>query len=445
MLNETRAAAALRHLRITQARDGNVPVETRRRTLRAIRAMVGTNVEAFVEAVSHDFGSRSRHETLVTEIAMMIAAIDYALPRLRGWSRAERVGVGWRFWPASARIIKQPIGVVGVISPWNYPLQLSILPLVGAVSAGCRVAVKPSEQVPLTSALLCRSLAEHLDPDIVVPIEGGADEAAAMAGLAFDKLLFTGATGTGRSVLRAAAENLVPTVLELGGKSPAIVDVSADVARAATDIIAGKLINAGQTCVAPDHAFVPRDRVQAFVDSACAAAKRLYPRPDLADYTAICRPADRERLMSLRGQFEAIPLFDRELAAPKMTPAIIIDPPADSILMREEIFGPLLPVIPYDDIEEVFAALRARPDPLALYWFGTDRMRMRQVLDRTRSGGVAVNDTMMQVAIEALPFGGLGSSGMGAYHGRSGFEAFTHRRGTFTQHAFSLTRLLRPP
>ncbi len=445
MLNETTAARTLRRLRTAQSRDGNVPLEIRRETLKALRRMIVTNAQAFVETISSDFGFRSRHETYVSEVAMTVAAVDHALPRLRAWSRPERVGVGWRFWPASARILKQPVGVVGVIAPWNYPLQLALLPAVGAVAAGCRVAIKPSEHVPRTAALLCQCLADQLDGDLVAPVEGGAEEAAAMAGLAFDKLLFTGSTRTGRSVLRAAADNLVPTVLELGGKSPAIIDPSADLSRAVADIVAGKLLNAGQTCIAPDYVFVPRARVQAFVDCAKATARRLYPNPESADYSAICRPADRERLITLRAECQSIPLFDRELAAPKMTPAIIIDPPFESALLREEIFGPLLPIIPFDEIEEVFRALQNRPEPLALYWFGTDPVRRREMLERTRSGGVSINDTIMHVAVEALPFGGLGSSGMGAYHGRSGFETFTHRRATFIQHKWSLTRLLRPP
>ncbi len=445
MLDDTKANVALRRLRAAQHRDGVVPLEGRRRALKALRGMVVARADDLVAAVARDFGGRSPHETRVSEIAMALAAVDHALPRLKRWSRPERVSVGWRFWPARAQVLKQPVGVAGIIAPWNYPVQLALLPLVGALAAGCRVVVKPSEHVPETAGLLCRSLAEHFDPDLVLAIEGGASDAAAMAAAPFDKLLFTGSTATGRAVLRAAADNLVPTVLELGGKSPAIVDASADVARAAADIVAGKLLNAGQTCVATDYAFVPRASLDAFVAEARASARRLYPDPDGADYSAICRPADRARLLALCEGHRTVPLFDRELAPPKLTPALVLAPDLDSALMREEIFGPLLPVFPYDDIEEVFAALRDRPDPLALYWFGSDRARRDDVLARTRSGGVAVNDTIMHVAVEALPLGGLGASGMGAYHGRSGFEAFTHRRAVFIQSRWSPTRLLRPP
>lgn len=445
MTTEPRSAVALRRLRQVEARDGRVPVETRREVLEALRAMVKHEAEPFAAAIDRDFGGRSRHETLVSEIAMTLGAIDHALPRLKRWSRPERVDVGWRFWPARGEIIKQPLGIVGIIAPWNYPLQLALLPLVGAIAAGCRVVVKMSEHTPACSALMAANLAHYVDGRFVVGIEGGADEAAAMTGLAFDKLLFTGATATGRHVLRATAENLVPTVLELGGRSPAIIDASADLARATADIVAGKLLNAGQTCVAPDHVFVPRDKVDAFVVAAKAEARRLYPDPANADYTAICRPADRARLAALCSGLTIVPLFDVDLPPPKLTPLLVLDPPRDAALMTHEIFGPVLPVVPYDDVSEVYGSLAAQPAPLALYWFGRDQARRTEALARTRSGGVAINDTVMQVAAEALPFGGLGESGMGAYHGRSGFDAFTHRRAVFLQHRLAPTRMLRPP
>ena len=417
----------------------------RRRALKALRSMVVAEAQHFATAIDEDFGGRSRHETLLSEVAMVIASIDHALPRLARWSRPERIGLGWRFWPAHGEILKQPIGIVGIVAPWNYPLQLALLPLVGALAAGCRAIVKPSEHTPLCSALLCRSLAKHVDNRIVLAVEGDATEAAAMTALAFDKMLFTGATATGRHVLRAAAENLVPTVLELGGKTPAIVDASAEIGRAAADIIAGKLLNAGQTCVAPDHVYVPRAKIEAFCEAAKSAARRLYPDPARFDYSAICRPADHARLASLCDGLTVMPLFDVALAAPKIAPSLVMDPPSDGALMKHEIFGPILPVIPYDEITEVYGELAKRPAPLALYWFGRDPRRRHEALSKTRSGGVAVNDTIMQVAAERLPFGGLGASGMGAYHGRSGFETFTHRRAVFHQSRFSPTRWLRPP
>ena len=381
---------------------------------------------------------------MISEIGVVIAAIDHALPRLARWSRPDRVAVGWRFWPARAQVLKQPLGIVGIIAPWNYPVQLALSPLVGVLASGCRAVLKPSEQAPETAAALCAAIARHLDPDLVLAIDGGVEEAAAMSGLAFDKLLFTGSTETGRRVMRAAADNLVPVLLELGGKSPVIVDASADIGRAAADIVAGKLLNAGQTCIAPDYVLLPRAAIAPFVAAAKAAAMRMRPDPDGPEVTTVCRAADRERLARLVEGLDIVPLLDGKITA-GVSPCLVIDPPDDAAVMREEIFGPVLPLIPYDDLMEVFAHLDRRPVPLALYWFGRDSARREIVLARTRSGGVAINDTIMQVAVEGLPFGGWGASGTGAYHGRAGFDAFTHRRSVLTQSRFSGTRLLRPP
>jgi coniferyl-aldehyde dehydrogenase len=279
----------------------------------------------------------------------------------------------------------------------------------------------------------------------VQAVTGGPDVAAAMSRLPFDKVLFTGSTGTGRAVAKACAENLVPTVLELGGKSPAIIDLSADLAAAAQDLMAGKLLNAGQTCVAPDYVFVPREQMGAFVEAAREAANKLFPDPARRDYTALVRPQDHARLQSLIDGTDTRPLFDPPLALPRFTPCLVLDPAPESVLMREEIFGPVLPVLGYEDIDQVLNQLAAMPTPLALYWFGRDAATKEKVLQSTRSGGVAINDTVIHVAVEALPFGGLGPSGMGGYHGRAGFEAFTHRRAVFEQSPLSLTRMLRPP
>ncbi|WP_174301350.1 aldehyde dehydrogenase family protein [Caulobacter sp. S45] len=444
MLTEGAAAAALRRLREAQARDGSPSLERRREALLSLRRLVTAEAEGFAAAISEDFGGRSWHETMISEVGVVVAAIDHALARLHRWSRPERVFVGWRFWPARALVLKQPLGIVGVIAPWNYPVQLALSPLVGALAAGCRVVLKPSEHTPRTAEAICAAVARHLDRDLVAAVAGGPELAAEMSGLAFDKLLFTGSSATGRRVLRAAADTLTPVVLELGGKSPAIIDPSADLKRAAADIVAGKLLNAGQTCVAPDYVLLPRATMPAFVEAAKAAAARMRPDPSGSDATAVCRSADRERLKRLVAGLDLVPLLPT--AEPRGTsPCLVIDPPQDGELMSEEIFGPVLPLVPYDDPEEVFDHLNLRPAPLALYWFGRDRSRLTTVLARTRSGGVAVNDTVLQVAVEGLPFGGLGESGVGAYHGRAGFDAFTHRRSVFLQSPLSGARLLRPP
>lgn len=436
--------SALHLLRLAETRDGALPVALRRDLLRRLRRALVAAAEDLAAALARDFGARAREETLIAEIAGVLGAIDHALPRLSRWSRPERVFTGWNFLPARAWIEKRPLGVVGIIAPWNYPILLSLSPLVGALAAGCRVVLKPSEHVPETAARLA-TLLEELPEEVVRPVLGDAGVAAAMSGLAFDKILFTGSTATGRRVARAAAENLVPVVLELGGKSPAIIDRSADIEKAARDLIAGKLLNAGQTCVAPDHVFVPRESRDAFVAAVRTAAVALFPDAERKDYAAICRPADRARLEGLLAGEMVVPLFDPPPVAPKLTPYLVLDPSSDSPLMREEIFGPVLPVLTYESVDEVLTRLAGAPVPLALYWFGRDAAEKARVLASTRSGGVAINETILQVAVESLPFGGLGPSGMGAYHGRAGFDAFTHRRAVFEQSRFGLTRMLRPP
>jgi coniferyl-aldehyde dehydrogenase len=424
---------------------GGLPLETRRAELKKLRALIKTSADDFAKAVSDDFGGRSRHETLIAEIGVLLGAIDHALPRLAKWAKPERAAIGWRFWPARGRIIKQPLGVVGVLAPWNYPVQLSLMPVVAALASGCRALVKPSELTPSTSALLAKTIADHFAPEVLAAVTGGPEVAARMTRLPLDALIFTGSGRVGRQVMAAAAENLTPVVLELGGKCPAIIDESADLDEAAAAIMAGKLLNAGQTCVAPDYVLVPEQLRARFVEACRTAARRLYPDPTGEDYTAIRGDAAHERLTRFLDGLESVPLFDVQLRAPKLTPALLIDPPLDSAVMREEVFGPLLAVVSYDGQDEAIAAVNSRPRPLALYWFGRDQARLRPVLERTLSGGVAVNDTVIQAGIEALPFGGIGASGFGAYHGRAGFDAFTHRRAVLVQSRWSGTRLARPP
>jgi acyl-CoA reductase-like NAD-dependent aldehyde dehydrogenase len=440
-----RLSETFAHQRTAFDRHGGLPLEARRMELKTLRAVIKAKADDFAEAIADDFGGRARHETLIAEIGVLLGAIDHALPRLTRWTKPERVAIGWRFWPARGRIIKQPLGVVGVLSPWNYPVQLALMPVVAALAAGCRALVKPSELTPATSALLAETVADSFAPEVFAAVTGGPEVAAAMSRLPFDSLIFTGSGRVGRQVMTAAAENLTPVILELGGKSPAIVDETADLDEAAMSIMAGKLLNAGQTCVAPDYVLVPKRRRAEFIDACRKAAARLYPDPSRPDYTAIRGAGARERLLRLQDGLEAVPLFGVQLEAPKLTPSIIVDPPDDSPVMQQEIFGPLLPVLSYDGPDEAIAAVNRRPRPLALYWFGRDQARLRPMLERTLSGGVAINDTVLQAGIEALPFGGIGGSGFGAYHGRAGFDAFTHRRAILLQSRWSGTRLARPP
>lgn len=430
-------------LRSAWNRAGGLPLARRRVALARLRQAVRSRAEAFAKTLDADFGGRSRAESLVAEVAAVLRAIDHARPRLKRWAAPERAGVGWPFWPARAYLRKQPLGVVGIMGPANFPVQLTLLPLVGAVAAGCRVLVKPSELMPATAALLGETLAEAFRPDEVACLSGGPEMAAVMTRLPLDHLLFTGSTSNGRLVMAAAADHLTPLTLELGGKSPVVIAVDADVSAAARAIVAGKLMNAGQTCIAPDYVLVPHHLRDAFVAEARAAARSLYPDP--AAMTAVRGETARRRLADLQAGLTTVPLFETAVPSPGVQPAMVLDPPLDSAIMREEVFGPLLPVVGTDGTEAALAIINALPRPLALYWFGRDRTALAAVLDRTVSGTVAINETVLHAAVEALPFGGVGASGFGAYHGRAGFDTFSHRRPVFVQTRLSLTRLLQPP
>ncbi len=424
-------------------RGGGLSILARVAALTSLRRVLLRDAEAFVAAVAADFGVRSRHETLLTEIVTLVQAIDHTLPRLERWSAPSRVRLGLPFWPARGRIVRQPRGVVGVIGPSNYPVQLALMPLVGALGAGCRVLVKPSEATPRTAAQITRSLTDAIDGDVAGVALGGPDIAAAMARLPFATLLFTGSSRVGRLVMAAAAETLTPVILELGGKSPAVIDEGADLTATATSIIAGKLLNAGQTCVAPDYVLVPRHRLEAVIAALREAAARLYP--DGRDYSAVLSKPAADRLRALTEGQRTIPLFAGAVEPPRFPPALVVSPPLDSAIMREEIFGPLLPVVTYDTLDEVVSVITGRPEPLTIYWFGSDRTRMANVLGRTASGTVSVNETVMHAGVPALPFGGVGASGIGRYHGKAGFDAFTHERPVFHQARWTLTKLMRPP
>ncbi len=440
-LDELQAIHA--RLRAAWEREGGLPVAERKTALMALRRALLRNADAFVATIAEDFGVRSRHETLLTEVVTLIKAIDHALPRLRRWSAPSAVHLGLPFWPARGRIIRQPRGVVGVIAPSNYPLQLALMPLVGALSAGCRVLVKPSEATPRTASLIKAVIEEALDGDIAGVALGGPDVSAAVTRLPLGMLLFTGSERVGRSVMAAAAERLTPVILELGGKSPVVVDDTADLAAAATSIIAGKLLNAGQTCVAPDYVLVSPARREALVAALRSAATRLYP--DARDYSGLLSQRAGERMRALATGHATLPLLTEPVAAPRFGPALVLSPPLNSPIMREEIFGPLLAVLTYDTLDDVVRIIRDRPEPLTLYWFGSDRRGLAHVMERTRSGAVSVNETVMHAGVEALPFGGIGGSGMGRYHGKAGFDAFTHERPMFLQARWTLTKLLRPP
>lgn len=459
-------AAALRaQLETMRAAARGAPApdaQARRAHLRRLLEVVLDHERAWVEAVAADFGRRSATETRLLELGPLADQIRHAIRHVARWMRPRRVPVNPLFWPARARIVPQPLGVVGIIGAWNYPVQLTLSPLADALAAGNRVLLKPSELAPHTAALLQRTLGEAFPPDQVCVVTGGPAVAAALAALPLDHLLFTGSTRVGRLVAQAAAPQLTPLTLELGGKSPAIVGPGADLQQAADRIVSAKGWNAGQTCIAPDYCLVPRARRDAFVQALQTHARRRWPEGvDDPDYTALASAAAWQRMLRLAAEAAAggatlVPLLQPAVPPPEaptpapavLGPVAVLDPPVDAALMREEIFGPLLPVLTYDELDEALARIEAGPRPLALYLFERDRAVIERVLARTTSGGVTVNDCMLHQPQHALPFGGVGASGQGAYHGRHGFERFSHLKGVYEQHPLVgavFDRWVRPP
>ena len=396
--------------------------EQRIQWLKSLSELLTQQQDALVAAISTDFSNRSADETLLAELLPTVQGIRYARKRLRRWMKPSRRHVGLAFMPASARVIYQPLGVVGIIVPWNYPLFLAIGPLTGALAAGNRVMIKMSESTPVTSQLVKDLLARIFPEDLVSVALGEAEVGMAFSKLPFDHLLFTGATSIGKHVMRAAAENLTPVTLELGGKSPAIVSADVPLEHAAERIAFGKTLNAGQTCVAPDYVLVPRDRVDGFVSAYREVVQRFYPQlKDNPDYTAIINERQLARLTGYLQDAQAkgariVPIYP-EAQGRRLPQSLVLDVTDDMKLMQDEIFGPLLPVVPYDRIEDAFAYVNARPRPLALYYFGYDKREQQRVLHETHSGGVCLNDTLLHVAQDDMPFGGVGPSGMGHYHG----------------------------
>jgi coniferyl-aldehyde dehydrogenase len=449
-------AALLARLKAAHRRAGAPSADQRIAMLDRLEEVLVLRKDALCDAVSRDFGCRSRHETLAAEIFVVLSEIKHARAHLRDWMRAETRDVGWQFLPASAQVLYQPLGVVGVIAPWNYPVQLALAPLVGALAAGNRVMIKPSELTPETAKAIVDLVAETFAPDQVAVVTGGPEVGEAFSRLPFDHLVFTGSTRVGKVVMRAASENLVPVTLELGGKSPTIVGSGASIRAAAETIIAGKCFNAGQTCVAPDYVLVPRARMGELVEALTAAVAKMYPTlATNPDYTAIINDRHYARLRGYLDEAKAKGATLVEVnpaketidpATRKMAPVLVVDPPEELALMQEELFGPILPIKPYDSLTAAIDYVNDRPRPLALYYMGHAEDEIDRVLSETIAGGVSVNETMFHVGIDDLPFGGVGPSGMGHYHGRDGFETFSKKKPVFRQSRLSATpAFMRPP
>jgi len=430
-------------------------VATRRDRLERLRRLVTQHESRFVAAIERDFGHRSAHETRLAELYIVGAEARHAIRRLSRWMKPRRVATPWHLLPASARIMHQPVGVVGIISPWNYPVQLALAPAVAAIAAGNRVMLKPSELTPETSSLLAELVSASFGEDEFAVVEGDADIGQAFSALAFDHLFFTGSTAVGRKVAQAAAANLTPVTLELGGKSPAVFDATADFASSVPRLMVGKLLNAGQTCIAPDYALVPAARLDEFIAAATATVHDLYPQVSTnPDYTSIVNARHFARLTGLLDDARSkgariMPLAEAgartDTTPRRLVPTLVAGVTDDMAIMREEIFGPLLPIETYSTPDDAIAKINARPHPLALYWFGADRGHRERMLRQTLAGGVTVNDTLWHFAHEGLPFGGVGASGSGQYHGEHGFVTFSKAKPVYAQSRFAPTRLLYPP
>jgi len=423
--------------------------------------LLQTHQRRLVDAMTADFGHRSEHQSLLTDVAGSVGPLRHAQQHLARWMKPEKRKVGpfpLNLLGARARVEYQPLGVVGVISPWNFPVNLTFTPLAGILAAGNRCMIKPSEYTPATSELMAEIFAGAFDASEITVITGGPQVGADFAALPFDHLLFTGATSIARHVMRAAAENLVPVTLELGGKSPVVVSRSADVQKTTDAIMTGKMMNAGQICLAPDYVFVPEENVDAFVEASARSVAKMYPTLlDNPDYTSVVNQRHFERLNGYIEEarqkgarvVEVNPANEdfRQQPHHKMAPTLIIDPDDSLQVMQDEIFGPVLPIKGYARVDDTIDYINRKPRPLGLYYFGQDTAEQHEVLSRTTSGGVTVNDVVMHVTQEDLPFGGVGPSGMGSYHGHDGFKTFSHAKAVFTQSKLNVAELagLRPP
>jgi len=436
-------------------RDGAPSLAQRRADLEKLRAAVIMRRGALETALNADFGSRSRHETAIMEILALTWGIDYLLKNLRRFMRPERRHVALPMRSARAYVEYQPLGVIGIVAPWNYPLSLALMPLATALAAGNRAMIKPSELTPATTDALAALVTEAFPEEKVAVVAGDASIGAAFAALPFDHLFFTGSTAVGRAVMRAASENLVPVTLELGGKSPVLVDRNQPLDRVASDVAYGKLANAGQTCIAPDYLLLHEGDVDGFVQAWGKAVAALYPNgPASDDYTSIVNARHYDRLRGLledaRAKGARVVETGRSPEQAKgrartLAPTLVFNVRDDMRIMQEEIFGPLLPIVTYGHLDDAIAFVNARPRPLALYYFGSSATNRQKVLTRTTSGGVTLNGTILHYAQDDLPFGGVGPSGLGAYHGIEGFRTFSHQKSVFGIGRWNGGALLRPP
>ena len=453
--SEQKMNSTLQMQRDAYLKEGIVSAETRiDRLQRGVDVLIKYN-EKITDALNTDFTCRPREVTLLTDVGAGIAPMKHAIKHLRSWMKPEKRPTMFPFnlVGGRSRIEYQPLGVVGIIAPWNFPVNMVFAPLAGVLAAGNRAMIKPSEFTPATSALMAEMIAEAYDPAEIAIFDGGPEVGQAFSNLPFDHMIFTGATSIARHILTAAARNLVPVTLELGGKSPVVISRSADIEKSLGRIMTGKTLNAGQICLAPDYLLVPEEKLHEVIAAAQKAVAQMYPKIlDNPQYTSVINERHFERLngylaeASERGQ-KIIPInpakedFSTQQGTLKIPPTLIPEPADDLKMMEEELFGPLLPIRTYNNFEETISYINSKPRPLAAYYFGDDKQEETALISRTTSGGVCINDVVMQVAQEDLPFGGVGPSGMGAYHGLKGFQTFSHAKSIYRQASINIAKL----
>jgi coniferyl-aldehyde dehydrogenase len=458
-LVDSEMGAVLAKQKAANLRDGIPSAETRIEWIDKAIDLLVKHGDAFNDAMAEDFGHRSKDQSGLTDIASSIGAMKFSKKHLRSWMKPEKRKVEFplNLLGSKAELQFQPKGTIGILSPWNFPVNLTFTPLANVFAAGNRTMIKPSEFTEHTSELMKKAFAEYFSEEEVAVFTGGPEVGAEFTKLPFDHILFTGATSIAKHVMRAAADNLVPLTLELGGKSPVILGKSADMQKAANRIMAGKTLNAGQICLAPDYAFVPSDKTQEFVSAATKSVETMFPTglKDNDDYTSVINQRHYDRIMGYLDDakakgaevIEINPTGENFSQQPhhKIPPHIVVDPTDEMAVMQDEIFGPILPIKSYSDTKEAVAYINANPRPLGLYHFGEDAAERDFVLNNTTSGGVTVNDVIFHVAQEDLPFGGVGPAGMGSYHGRDGFYEFSHKKSVYTQTGSEMLAMMRPP
>lgn len=460
IVNKDAMLAALEKQRAAFTAELPVSAETRKDRLTRVGRLLVDNADALCDAMSEDFGHRSKNQSMMTDVVSALGEVKYARKHVEKWMRPEKRSARFPLglFGARARIEYQPMGVVGIIAPWNFPVQLTFSPLADALSAGNRVMIKMSEFTPVTSALVEKLIGEAFSPEEIAVFNGGPEVGQAFSSLPFDHLLFTGATSIGKHILHAAADSLTPVTLELGGKSPTIFGESADIERGTSRVAMGKMMNAGQICLAPDYMMVPEAKEGDVIQGLSAAVTEQYPTLDANDdYTSIVNDRHYERLQGYLkdakekgAELVEVNPGNEDFSASnkrKMPLTIVRNPTDDMAVMQEEIFGPVLPIKTYKSVDEAIDYVNANDRPLGLYYFGSDKAEEQKVLSKTISGGATVNDVIFHIAMEELPFGGVGPSGMGAYTGHEGFKTFSHAKSVYSQPKMDVAKLggFKPP